>query len=66
VVQALALLQLLLHELQYVLQYIVINANIAYKQLILVFLLHFSVTLAQTQLALQPPQPWPPLAERVP
>jgi hypothetical protein len=31
-----------------------------------VFLLHFSVALAQTQLASQPPQSWPPLAEMNP
>ncbi len=30
------------------------------------FLLHFSVALAQTQQASQPPQPWPPLAEMAP
>ncbi len=37
-----------------------------YEQLILVFLLHFSVALAQTQLASQPPQPWPPPAKMAP
>ena len=41
------MLQLALRELEYVLQYIVIHKIIAYKQLILVFLLHFSVALAQ-------------------
>jgi hypothetical protein len=40
-------LQLVIYELQYVLQHIVISNIIAYKQLILVFLLHFSVALAQ-------------------
>ncbi len=40
-------LQLAIYELQYVLQHILINKIIAYKQLILVFLLHFSVALAQ-------------------
>jgi hypothetical protein len=42
-----ATLQLVIYELQYVLQNIIINKIIAYKQLILVFLLHFSVALAQ-------------------
>jgi hypothetical protein len=37
-----------------------------YKQPILVFSLHFSVALAETQLASQPPQPWPPPAEMAP
>ncbi len=45
-----------------ILTYIVINTNIDYKQLTLVFLLHFSVALAQTQLASQQPQPCPLLA----
>ncbi len=40
-------LQLALRELQYVLQYTVIKIIIAYKQLVLVFWLHFSVALAQ-------------------
>jgi hypothetical protein len=62
-VQALATLKLALRELQYVLQQIVINKNITYKKLILVSLLNFSVALAQTQLASQPPQGWPLLAE---
>ncbi len=53
-----ATLQLAIHELQYVLQHIVINKIIADKQLILVFLLHFLVAL--------PPQPWPPPAEMAP
>ncbi len=66
VVRAPALLQVVLRELQYVLQYTGINTIFAYKQLILVFLLHFSVVLAQTQLASQPPQPWPLSAERAP
>jgi hypothetical protein len=48
VVQLLAKLQLALHELHYVLQYIVANNNISYKQLILLFLLHFSVALANS------------------
>ncbi len=42
-----AKLQLAVHELQYVLQCIVINKTIDSKKLILVFLLHFSVALAQ-------------------
>jgi hypothetical protein len=42
-----ATLQLAIYELQYVLQVIIINEIISYKQLILVFLLHFSVALAQ-------------------
>jgi hypothetical protein len=66
VVRAPALLHLVLRELQYVLQYTGINTNFAYKQLILVFLLNFSVVLAQTHLASQPPQPWPPPTERCP
>jgi hypothetical protein len=41
------MLQLAIYELQYVLQYIVINKLFAYKQLILVFLFLFSVALAQ-------------------
>ncbi len=40
-------LQLAFRELQCVLQYRVINKNIAFIQLILVFILHFSVVLAQ-------------------
>jgi hypothetical protein len=44
--QARAMLQLALRVLQYVLQYMV-KKIISYKQLILVFLLHFSVALAQ-------------------
>jgi hypothetical protein len=36
------------------------------KKLLLVLLLQFSVALAQTQLAPQPPQPWLPLAEMAP
>jgi hypothetical protein len=47
VVWAPATQQLALHELQYVLPYIVINTMIDHKQHILVFLLHFSVALAQ-------------------
>ncbi len=42
-----ATLQLAMYELQYVLQNIIINKIISNKQLILVFLLHFSVALAQ-------------------
>jgi hypothetical protein len=42
-----ATLQLAIHELQYVLQNMVINKTIDTKKLILVFLLHFSVALAQ-------------------
>ncbi len=42
-----ATLQLVLRELQYVLQYIVINTIFFYKQPMLVFLLYFSVALAQ-------------------
>jgi hypothetical protein len=42
-----AALQLRIYELQYVLQDIIINEIISKKQLILVFLLHFSVALAQ-------------------
>jgi hypothetical protein len=45
--QARAMLQLAICELQHVLQHIFINNIIAYKQLILVFILHFSVALAQ-------------------
>ncbi len=64
-VRAPATLQLALLELQYVyvLQYRVINTNIAYKQPILVFLIKILVALAQTQLASQLPQPWPLPAE---
>jgi hypothetical protein len=40
--------------------------NIAKKKLILAFLLHFSVALAQTQWASQRPQPWPPPVEIAP
>jgi hypothetical protein len=43
-----ATLQLVIHELQYVLQYIVINKLFANKQPILVFLLLFSAALAQS------------------
>jgi hypothetical protein len=53
------MLQLAVRELQYVLQHIVINKIIIMKKLVLVFSLHFSVALAQTQLVSQPPQPWP-------
>jgi hypothetical protein len=42
-----AVLQLAVYELQYVLQDIFINKMISNKQLVLVFLLHFSVALAQ-------------------
>ncbi len=45
--QAQPMLQVAMRELWHILQYIVINKIIAYKQLILVFLLHFSVALAQ-------------------
>jgi hypothetical protein len=45
--QARAMLQLVIYELQYILQYLVINKNFANKQLILVFLFLFSVALAQ-------------------
>jgi hypothetical protein len=38
-----AMLQLAVRELQYVLNNIVIDKNILYKQLTLLFLLHFSV-----------------------
>jgi hypothetical protein len=41
------MLQLAMYELQYVLQDIIINKMISNKQLILVFLLNFSVALAQ-------------------
>jgi hypothetical protein len=48
VVLALVMLQLASHKLQDILQYMLINSsNITYKQLFLVFLLHFSVTLPQ-------------------
>ncbi len=40
-------LQLAVHELYYVLQYIVIHTKIDYEQLVLVFLLKFSVALLQ-------------------
>jgi hypothetical protein len=46
-IQAPATLQIVLHELKYVLQYIVINEILDYKKLTLVFLLHFSVALSQ-------------------
>jgi hypothetical protein len=46
VAQASDTLQLALSEFQYVLDYKVINTNIPYKELILMFLLHFSVALA--------------------
>ncbi len=39
------MLQLVLRELQYVLQYVVIHKKIEYKELILLFLLQFSVAL---------------------
>ncbi len=42
-----ATLQLAIYELQYVLQYIVINKLFGNKQLVLVFLFLFSVALAQ-------------------
>jgi hypothetical protein len=42
-----AMLQLVIYELQYVLQYIVINTLFGNHQLILVFLFLFSVALAQ-------------------
>jgi hypothetical protein len=42
-----ATLKLVIYELQYVLQDIIIKKRISNKQLILVFLLHFSVALAQ-------------------
>jgi hypothetical protein len=42
-----ATLQLAMYELQYVLQDLIINKMISNKQLILVFLLYFSVALAQ-------------------
>jgi hypothetical protein len=45
--EAWATLQLVVHELQYVLQHIVINKIIVIKILVLVFSLHFSVALAQ-------------------
>jgi hypothetical protein len=45
--QARAMLQLAIYELQYVLQYIVINKIFCNHQLILVFLFLFSVALAQ-------------------
>ncbi len=45
--RAWATLQLAIHKLQYVLQHIVTNKIIHYTHLILVFLLHFSVALAQ-------------------
>ncbi len=57
-----ATLQLVISELQYVQQYIVLDKNIAYKQLILVFLLNyleFQQPQHKKQLASQPPQPWP-------
>ncbi len=41
------MLQLAIYELQYVLQDIIINKIFFYKQLILVFLLHFSLALAK-------------------
>ena len=61
-----AMLQLAIRELQYVLQYMVTNKTIDTKKLILIFLLHFSVALAQTQLVSQPPQPWLPPTEMAP
>jgi hypothetical protein len=60
------MLQLAVRELQYVLQHIVLNKINVSKKLVFVFLLHFSVALAQTQLRSQPPQPWPPPAEMAP
>jgi hypothetical protein len=42
-----ATLQLVINELQYVLQDVIINKIISSKQLILVFLLQYSVALAQ-------------------
>jgi hypothetical protein len=65
VVWAPATIQLALCELLYVFQ-LVNNTKLAYKQQILVFLLNFSVAIAQKQLASQPPQSWPPLAGIVP
>ncbi len=61
-----ATLLLAIYELQFVLQHIVINKLFGIQQLILVFLFPFSVVLAQTQLASQQPQPWPPPAEMAP
>ncbi len=61
-----AMLQLAVRELQYVLQHTVIDKIIVSKKLVLVISLHFSVALDKTQLASQPPQPWPPLAEIAP
>jgi hypothetical protein len=61
-----AMLQLVIYESQYVLQDIIINKIISIKQLILMFLIHFSVALAQTQLASQSPKPWPLPAEMAP
>jgi hypothetical protein len=56
--RAQATLQLAIYELQYVLQDIFMRKIISNNQLILVFLLHFSVASAQTQLASQLAQPW--------
>jgi hypothetical protein len=47
-----ATLQLAIYELQYVLQHIVKNKIVAVKQLTLVFLLHFSVALAQNTIGI--------------
>jgi hypothetical protein len=66
VVWAPATQQLALHALQYVSKYIVINAKFGYEQLILVFLLIFSLALEQTQLVSQLPQPLPPPVEMAP
>jgi hypothetical protein len=61
-----ATLQLAIYQLQYVLQYIVINELFGNHQLILVFLFLFSVALAQNTTGIKPPQPWPPPAEMAP
>jgi hypothetical protein len=66
ITQAWNTLQLAIYELQYVLQDIIVNKIISNKQLILVFLLNFSVALAQTQMVSQLPQPWPPPVEMAP
>ncbi len=59
-------LVLAMYELQYVLQYIVINKLFGNHRLILVSLFLFSVALAQNTTGSQPPQPWPPPAEMAP
>jgi hypothetical protein len=66
--RALATLQLVLCELQYVLQYVEIHTKNESKKLILSFLLQFSVALLQTTtgITIATHGPWLPPAEIAP